>query len=112
MCVIPQLTTGSAVAWLVQVACEAEVTECEALPDGRFYVEIVGRRRFAPVETREQDGYRVAVPHFITDAPPAQGSEEERALQVRRFVWLRIQSIIPRRLCLQCTCCDICVLRT
>jgi len=79
------LTTCTAVvARPVQVACEAEVTECEALPDGRFYVEIMGRRRFIPMQTSEQDGYRVAMPQFITDVPPAEGSQEAQALQVRR----------------------------
>jgi hypothetical protein len=37
-----------------QVACEAEITECSALPDGRFYLEIVGRRRFQPLDPQEQ----------------------------------------------------------
>lgn len=31
-----------------------EITECQPLPDGRFYLEIVGRRRFAPMDTTEQ----------------------------------------------------------
>ncbi|KAI7842161.1 hypothetical protein COHA_004184 [Chlorella ohadii] len=63
------------------VACESEILECQPLPDGRFYIEIVGRRRFQPSETWEQDGYRVARPTFIADEPPAEGSEEARRLQ-------------------------------
>ncbi|PRW58966.1 DNA excision repair ERCC-8-like isoform B [Chlorella sorokiniana] len=66
---------------LGQVACEAEIVECQPLPDGRFYIEIVGRRRFHPTETWEQDGYRVARPTFIADEPPAEGSEEAQRLQ-------------------------------
>ena len=37
-----------------QVACEAEITECNPLPDGRYYIEVrmagagVGRRGAAP----------------------------------------------------------------
>ena len=31
---------------LRRVGCEAEVLECQPQPDGRFYLEIVGRRRF------------------------------------------------------------------
>ena len=33
-----------------------EITECSPLPDGRFYLEIVGRRRFRPEDTAEQVG--------------------------------------------------------
>lgn len=53
------------------VACEVEITECQPQPDGRFYIEIVGRRRFRPAATWEQDGYRVAQPEYICDEPPA-----------------------------------------
>lgn len=64
------------------VACEVEVTECEPLPDGRFYIEIVGRRRFAPRDPGEQDGYRVArAPEFVVDALPAPGSPEAAQLE-------------------------------
>jgi Lon protease-like protein len=45
-----------------------EITECEALPDGRFYLEVVGRRRCRIVSSEEQDGYRIARVEF--DAPP------------------------------------------
>jgi hypothetical protein len=47
---------------------EVEITECEALPDGRFYLEVVGRRRCRIVSSEEQDGYRIARVEF--DAPP------------------------------------------
>jgi hypothetical protein len=65
---------------VAQVACESEITECEPLPDGRFYIEVVGRRRFRPAQTAEQDGYRVATPEFLTDAPVGAGSPEAAAL--------------------------------
>ena len=42
---------------IAQVACECEITECQPLPDGRFYLEIVGRRRFSPLDTAEQVGF-------------------------------------------------------
>lgn len=62
------------------VACEVEILECDPLPDGRFYVEILGRRRFRPKEESEQDGYRVARAEFITDEAPAPGSQEAAEL--------------------------------
>jgi Lon protease-like protein/tetratricopeptide (TPR) repeat protein len=63
------------------VACEVEVTECEPLPDGRFYIEVVGRRRFRPGAPAEQDGYRVARPEFVQDAAPVAGSAEVGELE-------------------------------
>ncbi|PSC74157.1 LON peptidase N-terminal domain and RING finger 1 isoform B [Micractinium conductrix] len=65
---------------LFEVATEAEIVECQPLPDGRFYIEIAGRRRFRPAETWELDGYRVARPEYLADEPPAEGSEEAAAL--------------------------------
>lgn len=64
------------------VACEVEVTECEPLPDGRFYIEIVGRRRFRPGAPAEQDGYRVARPEFLRDDVPAPGAEADELERV------------------------------
>lgn len=56
------------------VACEAEVVECQPQPDGRFYLEIVGRRRFRVAAAWEADGYRVATPSFFADDPPADAA--------------------------------------
>lgn len=66
---------------LCEVACEAEITECHPQVDGRFYIEVVGRRRFKPTEVWEQDGYRVARPEYVTDEVPAADTEEAEALQ-------------------------------
>lgn len=49
------------------VACECEVVECEALPDGRYYLEVVGRRRIRILELWEQDGYRVGKVESMKD---------------------------------------------
>ena len=65
---------------LYDVCTEVEITECEPLPDGRYYIEVVGRRRFRPEEPHEQDGYRVARAKIFTDAPPAPGSPQEQEL--------------------------------
>ena len=46
----------------------------------RFYLEIVGRRRFRIQSASEQDGYRVAVPEWFRDDPPAEGSEDANEL--------------------------------
>jgi Lon protease-like protein len=61
-------------AALAPAAVEGEIVEFEALPDGRFLIEVVGRRRFRITNPSEVDGYRVAVPDFFADAPPAPGS--------------------------------------
>ena len=45
---------------LLPVATEVEVLECEPLPDGRFFLEVVGRRRVRIMSSEEQDGYRLA----------------------------------------------------
>lgn len=65
---------------LSEVACEAEITECQPLPDGRYYIEVLGKRRFRPIETWEQDGYRVARPEYVTDEPPPADSEAAQQL--------------------------------
>ena len=62
---------------LHDVCCEVEVTECEPLTDGRYYIEVVGRRRFRPCDAQEQDGYRVARPEYVSDDDePVPGSAE------------------------------------
>lgn len=66
---------------LHDVACEAEITECQPLPDGRFYLEIEGRRRFRAAETWEQDGYRVARPEYVKDTAVDPSSPEATELE-------------------------------
>lgn len=66
---------------LHEVCCEVEVTECEPLPDGRYYIEIVGRRRFKPCDPHEQDGYRVARPEYVKDKVPEPDSIEATELE-------------------------------
>ena len=45
---------------LLPVATEVEILECQPLPDGRFYLEVIGRRRVRILSTEDQDGYRLA----------------------------------------------------
>ncbi|KAG0559705.1 hypothetical protein KC19_10G124700 [Ceratodon purpureus] len=65
---------------LAEVACEVEITECEPLPDGRFHIEVVGKRRFRMTETWEQDGYRVAKVQWLHDTVHPDGSSEKEQL--------------------------------
>ncbi len=65
---------------LHDVCCEVEITECETLPDGRYYIEVVGRRRFRPCDAQEQDGYRIARAEYFTDAIPENESTEATEL--------------------------------
>ncbi|KAI9117350.1 hypothetical protein K1719_011516 [Acacia pycnantha] len=71
----------SATGSLAEYACEVEITECEPLPDGRFYIEIESHRRFRIVRSLNQDGYRVAEVEWIQDIMPPQGSTEKQHLQ-------------------------------
>lgn len=75
--VIIDSTTGS----IADFACEVEITECEPLPDGRFYLEIESRRRFRIVQSWDQDGYRVAEVEWVKDIYPPEGSRERAELQ-------------------------------
>ncbi|KAE9604426.1 putative aminoacyltransferase, E1 ubiquitin-activating enzyme [Lupinus albus] len=74
--VIIESSTGS----LAEYACEVEITECEPLPDGRFYIEIESRRRFRIIHSWNQDGYRVAEVEWIQDIIPPEGTSESEAL--------------------------------
>ena len=58
---------------LLPIACEVEITECEALPDGRFAIEVLGRRRVRLAGSEEQDGYRLG----RCELPPGGGEADE-----------------------------------
>ncbi|CAL5201856.1 unnamed protein product [Lathyrus oleraceus] len=75
--VIIDSSTGS----LAEFGCEVEITECEPLPDGRFYIEIEGRRRFRNLRSWDQDGYRVAEVEWVQDIMPSEGTKEREDLQ-------------------------------
>ncbi|KAI4343908.1 hypothetical protein L6164_011203 [Bauhinia variegata] len=75
--VIIDSTTGS----LAEFACEVEITECEPLPDGRFYIEVESRRRFRIIRSWDQDGYRVAEVEWIQDIMQSEGTSEREDLQ-------------------------------
>lgn len=75
--VITDPATGS----IADIACEVEITECEPLPDGRFYIQIESRRRFRILRSWEQDGYRVAEVEWVQDIYPPEGTRERSDLQ-------------------------------
>ncbi|RDX98386.1 hypothetical protein CR513_18703, partial [Mucuna pruriens] len=97
--VILDSSTGS----LAEFACEVEITECEPLPDGRFYIEVYfllsmgiytvdeilkycymqieSRRRFRIIRSCDQDGYRLAEVEWIQDIMPPEGTREREILQ-------------------------------
>ncbi|OIV98263.1 hypothetical protein TanjilG_09897 [Lupinus angustifolius] len=91
--VIIESSTGS----LAEYACEVEITECEPLPDGRFYIEIESRRRFRIIHSWDQDGYRVAEVEWIQDIMPPEGtSESETLLELTHNASESVQSWIRR----------------
>ncbi|CAM6114139.1 unnamed protein product [Calypogeia fissa] len=61
---------------LADVGCEVEICECQPLADGRFYLEVEGRRRFNISRAWEQDGYRVAQVQWLKDVAPPEGSSK------------------------------------
>ncbi|OVA08829.1 zinc finger protein [Macleaya cordata] len=71
----------SATGSIADFACEVEITECEPLPDGRFYLEVEGRRRCRILRSWDQDGYRVAEVEWIQDICPPEGTRERDDLQ-------------------------------
>ncbi|XP_020580161.1 LON peptidase N-terminal domain and RING finger protein 1 [Phalaenopsis equestris] len=75
--VIIDSTTGA----IADFACEVEILECEPLPDGRFYLEVEGRRRFRILRSWDQDGYRVAEVEWVQDLLPSEGTREREDLQ-------------------------------
>lgn len=75
------VTLDSTTGQIADFACEVEVTECEPLPDGRFYIEVEGRRRFRILQSWDQDGYRVAEVEWIQDVIPPEGTREFTELQ-------------------------------
>ncbi|XP_031104931.1 LON peptidase N-terminal domain and RING finger protein 1 [Ipomoea triloba] len=75
--VIIDSATGS----IAEYGCEVEITDCEPLPDGRFFLEIESRRRCRFVRNWDQDGYRVAEVEWVQDIYPAEGTIEMNELQ-------------------------------
>lgn len=71
-------STRSSVA---DVGCEVEICECEPLPDGRFLLQVEGRRRFRIIRLWDQDGYRVAEVDWFSDVCPPNGTTEREYLQ-------------------------------
>eukprot|EP00246_Nothoceros_aenigmaticus_P014664 TRINITY_DN573_c0_g1_i4.p1 TRINITY_DN573_c0_g1~~TRINITY_DN573_c0_g1_i4.p1 ORF type:complete len:221 (-),score=35.66 TRINITY_DN573_c0_g1_i4:414-1076(-) len=66
---------------LADIACEVEICECEPKPDGRFYLEVEGKRRCRITRTWDQDGYRVGQVQWLEDTVPAEGSQEKEQMQ-------------------------------
>ncbi|XP_047966091.1 LON peptidase N-terminal domain and RING finger protein 1 isoform X3 [Salvia hispanica] len=71
-------STGS----VVDYACEVEITDCEPLPDGRFFLEVESRRRCRIIRNWDQDGYRVAEVEWVNDTYPPEGNERNDLLEM------------------------------
>ncbi|XP_044981494.1 LON peptidase N-terminal domain and RING finger protein 3 isoform X3 [Hordeum vulgare subsp. vulgare] len=98
----------SATGTVADCGCEVEILECEPLPDGRFYLEVEGSRRFRILRSWDEDGscharllrlvgsrrqharpwvllwiesrYRVAEIEWFQDFSLPEGSQERRDL--------------------------------
>ncbi|KAG6412292.1 hypothetical protein SASPL_124967 [Salvia splendens] len=71
-------STGS----VVDYACEVEITDCEPLPDGRFFLEVESRRRCCIIRNWDQDGYRVAEVEWVNDTYLPEGNERNDLLEM------------------------------
>lgn len=63
------------------IGTECEIVECEPLADGRYFLEVIGRRRFEIAELKEQDGYRIARGRYFQDHPVPKGSPDMHIMQ-------------------------------
>ena len=62
---------------LSPVGCEVDIVQIEAIPDGRYVIEVKGVRRFAIDDVDQVDGYRVAIrPQFFSDDEPTSEDRE------------------------------------
>ncbi|XP_073048532.1 uncharacterized protein [Primulina eburnea] len=68
--------TDSSTGLIADYACEVEITDCEPLPDGRFFLEVESRRRCRIVRCWDQDGYRVSEVEWVQDTMPPEGTAE------------------------------------
>lgn len=73
---------GEVRCWLWGAAVECEITECQPLADGRFYLELKGLRRFRVGQQTEVDGYRVAVPEVPPPPPPPSPAPSPSSLEI------------------------------
>ncbi|GFR48493.1 hypothetical protein Agub_g10391 [Astrephomene gubernaculifera] len=80
-----------------EVAVEAEILECQPQPDGRYYLEVVGRRRVAVGALGELDGYRVARCMEMRDEVPAPGSPEAlRVSELAERLETQLDAVLAR----------------
>eukprot|EP00210_Caulerpa_lentillifera_P008558 g8163.t1 len=64
-----------------RVGTECEIVECEPLADGRYFLEVIGRRRFEVIEEWDQDGYRVVEARFFKDQELIPGSQNYKTME-------------------------------
>ncbi|XP_011072801.1 LON peptidase N-terminal domain and RING finger protein 1 isoform X1 [Sesamum indicum] len=67
---------------IADYACEVEITDCEPLPDGRFFLEVESRRRCHIIRNWDQDGYRIAEVEWVEDSYPPEGAERDDLLDM------------------------------
>eukprot|EP01048_Picozoa_sp_COSAG05_P013465 COSAG05_NODE_1437_length_4887_cov_5.343150_3_plen_489_part_00 len=69
---------GSSLVDQRRLGTEVEITECVPQRDGRFHLEVVGRRTFEMHETWDEDGYSVANVTWLDPRPlPEPGAEPQ-----------------------------------
>ncbi|EYU35797.1 hypothetical protein MIMGU_mgv1a0058342mg, partial [Erythranthe guttata] len=73
---------NSSTGLIADYACEVEITDCEPLPDGRFFLEVESRRRCLIIRNWDQDGYRIAEVEWVEDSYPPEGTERNDLLEM------------------------------
>jgi Lon protease-like protein len=66
------------------VGCLADITQSVSLPDGRFNLMCVGRRRFEIISLREEDGYLVGNIEWLDDERGEAVNAHDDLIEARR----------------------------
>ncbi len=82
----PPVSEGDDVPELYEVGCTAELRQVNELPDGRFDIVTVGRRRFRLLGVHAgQEPYLVAEVEWLTDGEPGEDAEQLAARVLTAF---------------------------
>ncbi|RMZ55066.1 hypothetical protein APUTEX25_005692 [Auxenochlorella protothecoides] len=94
---------GRASDELCSAACEVEITECVAQPDGRFGIHVVGRRRLRLQGVQDIDGLLYTTPSDLRDGATSEPPSPELRARVaeverRAQAWIdRLQELVESK---------------
>ena len=80
-------------ASIARIGCSAKLIKFENLPDGRIMTISKGEGRFRIVKLIGKDPYFKGLVEWIHDKPLV-GDEEERAKELEKEVWIKLEDVI------------------